>query len=149
ERHYSSAFAVELTMAECELMLSPAAAAARLATLAPRAIGLVDQAAVTCLRVTLSATLETVERATTIGLDYLRLVGIDWECRPSPAIAEAEYERLWVLLGDRTIESIVDLPHMRDEAHIAVMNVLLAVAAHAVFLSLPLNHLIVLRMINY
>ena len=49
-----------------------------------------------------------------MALECLRHVGIDWSAHPSEAEARGEYERIWSLLGDRSIEDLVDLPLMHD-----------------------------------
>jgi PAS domain S-box-containing protein len=51
-------------------------------------------------------------------------VGIDWPAHPSEAVARGEYERIWSLLGDRAIESLVDMPLMRDPEARATMDLL-------------------------
>ena len=145
--HYRLAFATELLMAECEFLTTGSAAAQRLAALATRARGNVDLAAVTYLRVMLAAT-QDLRAANEIGLDHLRLVGIDWSHSPSEREVVAEHERMWQLIGPRETEDLIDLPTMTDPAWSAIMDVLLATLAHAVFTSPTLHDIIVLRMIN-
>ena len=50
------------------------------------------------------------ERAVVVGLDYLRGLGVDWSLRPTEAEAQYEYERIWLQLGDRAIEELIELP---------------------------------------
>lgn len=125
EHRHDLVFALELLRAECEFLTGkPGTAETRLATLAQRAIGTVEQAAVACLRMDLYTTLDEAGRALAIGLDYLRLLGIDWSARPTDEEARREYERIWSRLGSRTVEELIDLPLMTDRASLATLDVL-------------------------
>jgi predicted ATPase len=63
-------------------------------------------------------------RAVAVGLDYLRHVGIEWSPHPKEEEVRREYERIWSLLGSRTIEDLIDLPLMEDAASLATVEVL-------------------------
>jgi PAS domain S-box-containing protein len=69
-------------------------------------------------------TLDQSGRAVAVCLDYLRHVGIDWSPHPEEEDVRREYERIWSLLGSRTIEDLIDLPLMDDPASLATVDVL-------------------------
>ena len=51
-------------------------------------------------------TLDQSGRAVAVCLDYLRHVGIEWSPHPKEEEVRREYERIWSLLGGRTIEEL-------------------------------------------
>ena len=86
ERAYGLTFALELHRAECESSTGASEATEeRLAMLWERAEGIVDQAAVTCLRVDVYIGLDRADRAVAVCLDYLRECGLDWSPHPTQA----------------------------------------------------------------
>ncbi|WP_175154044.1 ATP-binding protein, partial [Paraburkholderia ultramafica] len=127
-------FALELNRAECEFLTGQLSMAdERLAGLSRRATTTVEQASVACLHMDVCTTLSQSDRAVTICLDYLRHVGIEWSPHPQDEEARREYERIWSLLGSRTIEELIDLPLMEDAASLATVEALgklLAPASH-------------------
>ncbi|HEX9383928.1 MAG TPA: hypothetical protein VF908_11045, partial [Gemmatimonadaceae bacterium] len=124
ERRHDLAFALELHRAECEYVTGQLVPAeARLAELATRAATLVERAAVASLRLDLH-TLEQPDRAISIGLDYLRQVGIDWSPHPSTDEATREYERIWAQLGARAIEDLIAVPILSDPEPLATLDIL-------------------------
>jgi PAS domain S-box-containing protein len=134
DSHRDLIFALELLRAECELLTRELdAAEARLAMLSERAAGAVEQAAVACLRIDLYTTLDQADRALAIGLDYLRVLGIDWSLHPADEEARREYERIWSQLGSRTIEELIDLPLMTAPASLATLDVLIKLWPAAIF----------------
>ncbi|WP_420737739.1 AAA family ATPase [Bradyrhizobium japonicum] len=125
ERRQELAFELELHTAGCESGTGALRAAEeRLAALAARAVGTIQQCFVARRRLGLYTMLGQGERAITVALECLRHVGIDWPAHPSEAVARGEYERIWSLLGDRAIESLVDMPLMRDPGARATMDLL-------------------------
>src|SRR5262249_41086413 len=115
ERRQELAFELELHRADCEISTGALQVAEeRLAALATRAVGTVQQCAVAHRRMDLYVALGAGERAVGVALECLRHVGIHWSAHPSEADARCEYERIWSLLGDRTIEDLVDLPLIQD-----------------------------------
>lgn len=73
-----------------------------------------------------------LERATAAGLEGLRLVGVDWQPHPPPEQVRRAHDGVWALLGDRPIESLLDLPEMTDadmRAAIDLVSILYS-AAH-------------------
>src|SRR6202041_3189050 len=120
ERQHKLIFALELNRAACEYLtgqLLPAEE--RLAELSNRATTSVEQAIVACLHMDVYTTLDQSSRAVAVGLDYLRHVGIAWSPHPQEEEVRHEYERIWSLLGDRSIEDLIDTPLMEDPASLA------------------------------
>ena len=148
ERLYRLAFPLEFHRAECEFLTGDLQAAEqRLDTLWARAENVVDRGAVACLRADLYATLDD-RRATAIGLEGLRRLGVDWSPHPPADEARREYERVWSTLGSRTIEALIDLPLMNDPASLATMDLLKRIVASAVLTDDNLNVLAVSRAVN-
>ncbi len=146
---YAVGFAIELSLAECEFLTGePATAEARLSTLAGHAVSLVDKAAVTRLRVALYTTLDRTDRAVEAGLEYLRCVGVEWSPRPTDEEVRLECERMWQLVGNRTIEELINLPLMSDQGWRTMMDVLVEIAPPARFIGGNLYYLLFLRMTN-
>jgi PAS domain S-box-containing protein len=69
----------------------------------------------------------------TAALECLRHVGIDWSAHPTEVDARREYERIWSLLGDRTIEDLVDLPLMQDPEARATLDLLTSLGLPALY----------------
>jgi PAS domain S-box-containing protein len=125
ERRHELTFALELNRAECEFLTGQSSVAEeRLAALSTRATKTVEQATVACLHMDVCTTLGQNDRAVAVGLDYLRHVGIEWSPHPKEEEVRREYERICSLLGDRTIEDLIDLPLMEDAASLATVHVL-------------------------
>ena len=149
ERRYKLTFAFELNRAECEFLAGDQESAGQhLALLAARAVGAADQAAVACQRIDLLMTLGRTLKCVEIGLDYLRTNGTDWSPHPAREEMTKEFERIWQRLGSRSIDSLIDLPLMKDSAGQAQMSVLTALLPPALFSDQNLFGLIVARMAN-
>ena len=87
---------------------------ARLSALSRRARTLADRAAVTGAEIEIYHTSHRSPRAVEAALGYLRQVGIEWTPHPTETEVAEEYASLWRALGDRSIESLVDLPAVSD-----------------------------------
>ncbi|MFP2927953.1 AAA family ATPase [Pyxidicoccus sp. 3LG] len=149
ERRYALTFELQFHRAECEFLTGELdAAKERLELLSRRAASLVDVAAVTCARVALYTTLDQSDRGVEVCLDYLRRVGISWSPHPPEEEVRREHECIWRQLGDRSIESLVDLPRMTDPVHRATMDVLTSAQSPALFTDKNLLGLVVCRMAN-
>jgi predicted ATPase len=61
-------------------------------------------------------------------VEQLRTFGIEWSAHPSEEEVRAEYDELRQRVGERPIETLVDLASMRDADFLALMEVLLALA---------------------
>jgi PAS domain S-box-containing protein len=149
DRNYELIFSIEYLLAECELLTADMAAAEnRLSMLAQRARSGHDIAVVTRLQLTLYTSLTRIDRGVEVCLDYLRRGGTDWPVHPTREDAMREYDRIWSLIGDRSIEALVDLPLMTDPALLDVLDVLTEVVTPALFCDENLCSLIVCRMVN-
>lgn len=125
ERQRELSFALELNRAECEFLTGDLSVAEeRLATLSNRAATTVEKAIVACLHMDVCTTLDQSARAVAVCLEYLRHVGIEWSPHPTEGEVRREYQRIWTLLGSRTIEDLIDLPLMDDPATLATVDVL-------------------------
>jgi PAS domain S-box-containing protein len=148
-RQHELSFALELNRAECELLTGALKEAEeRLAALVARAADTVEQATVAGLRIDLYMTLDRTGHAIEVGLDYLRLLGIEWSPHPTDEEARREYERIWLQLDGREIEELIDFPLMRDPALLATLDVLIKVATVAFFTDLNLHSLAPCRVVN-
>jgi PAS domain S-box-containing protein len=149
ERQYQLTFALELHRAECEFLIGALTAAEeRLVMLSAHAANTVEQATVACLRVDLYTTVDQSDRAVRVCLDYLRPLGIDWSPHPTVEEARHEYERTWSLLGNRSIEELIDLPLMSDPTSLASLEVLTKVFPPASHTDANLLSLVVCRAVN-
>src|SRR5882762_9313373 len=149
QRRHELTFALELNRAECEFLTGELGASEkRLAELATLAAGAVEEAAVTCLRMDLYATLARADLAVEVAIDYLRRRGIAWSAHPTDEEARREYDRIWSLLGSRTIEQLIVLPLMTDPESLATLDVLTRVGPPALFTDKNLNALALCRAIN-
>jgi len=149
ERRHELTFALELHRAECEFLTGALAAAEqRLAALSTRAAKTVDQSTLACLRVDLYTTLDQSDRAVAVCLSYLRHLGVDWSPHPTDEEARREYERIWLQLGTRAIEELIDLPLMSDPASLATLDLLTKVVPPALFTDANFLSLVICRMVN-
>jgi PAS domain S-box-containing protein len=96
----------------------------------------------------LYTTLDQGSRAIAVGLDYLQHQGIGWSPHPTEEEARREYERIWSQLGDRTIESLIELPLMSDPASLATLDVLAKIIVPALYTDANLPALVTCRAVN-
>src|SRR5262245_23320895 len=149
ERRQGLAFELELHPADCEVYAGTLQAAEeRLAALATRAVGPVQRCIVAHRRADLYVALGAAERAVLVALESLRHVGIDWSAHPTEADARREYERIWSLLGDRTIEDLADLPLIKDPEARATFDVLASLDLAAMYTDENLHALNACRAVN-
>jgi PAS domain S-box-containing protein len=134
-RRYDLAFALELSTAECEFLTGRhESAEERLSELVCRAATRVDRASVTCLKFELYTVQDRSDRAVEVCLEYLRQEeGVEWSAHPTDQDVRQEYDRLWRLIGSRSIEALVDLPVMNELSALATMDVLTRLWSAAFF----------------
>ncbi|QBR03635.1 trifunctional serine/threonine-protein kinase/ATP-binding protein/sensor histidine kinase [Paraburkholderia pallida] len=119
-------FALELNRAECEFLTGQLPVAeARLAVLSRRTTTTVERAQVACRQMDVYLILDQSENAVAVCLEFLRHVGIAWSPHPDEATVRSEYERIWSLLGDRTIEELINLPAMENAIVLATVEALI------------------------
>jgi PAS domain S-box-containing protein len=149
DRRHDLRFALELNRAECEYVTAqPVLAEERLTVLARRAATLVERAAVAALRVDLYTTLDQFDRAITVGLEYLRHLGVNWSAHPSDEEVRREYEEIWSQLGTRAIEDLIELPILRDPVSLATLDILTKVALPALVLDRNVHALVNCRAVS-
>ncbi|HVK79411.1 MAG TPA: diguanylate cyclase, partial [Verrucomicrobiae bacterium] len=120
-----------------------------LTALLPRALPKADLAKAYHLKAVLHVVRSENSEARDTALACIRLFGIDLPAHPSWRQVRSEYDQVWRNLGERSIESLVDLPLMTDPDIQAVMRVLSALALTAVFThNQNLVYLIYSRMVN-
>lgn len=143
------AFAFELLQAECEFLTGELATAEhRLAALWPQAKDISDLAAITRLRLPIYMTLDRSDKAVAAGLEYLEKVGVTWSPHPAEMDVKQEFEDMWRRIGNRPIETLIDLPAMTDPGLRGTVGVLAELLPVAVFTDGNLHRLIVARIAN-
>jgi predicted ATPase/signal transduction histidine kinase len=149
-RQYPLTFEFELQRAECEFLTGELATAQeRLSMLASCAVQLIDQAAVTCLRVDLYIILVRPERAVEVALEYLQRVGFEVSPHPKDAEVRQEYQRIWQRLGHKRIEDLIDLPPLSDPGRRATLDVLNKLVVSALYKDPKLHQLLLAHMVNF
>jgi PAS domain S-box-containing protein len=123
QRSYELMLGLSLERAECEILNSNLEQAAGLVeALLIKAQSKIDQAEICRLRMLLQLRQGNYAPAVRTALECLRTFGVDLPDSPTPEQLRAEYEEMRRTLGDRPIESLVDLPMMDDPEMRAVMK---------------------------
>jgi predicted ATPase/signal transduction histidine kinase/GAF domain-containing protein/ActR/RegA family two-component response regulator len=142
-------FGLSLECAECALLCGNLKAAAQqIVELLQRAASNIEFADASCLKINLHVLTGEHPKAIESALACLRLFGIDLPSHPTLEQVQAEYETVWHALGERPIESLIDLPLMTDPQIPAAMRVLSALAGPATFTDFQLFCLLACRMVN-
>jgi PAS domain S-box-containing protein len=142
DRRYELMFDLWLERAECEYLNRNSNRADSLITeLLPRAASKLDKAAAYRLRILLQMMRGEYRQAINTGLECLRLFGIQIPPHPTLEQVHVEHGRLWQNLGERPIESLVDLPLMADPEMQVVMRMLSELCAPAASASFTDNNL--------
>lgn len=137
-RRHELSFALELSRAHCEFASGAIAQAEmRLHGLSAHAVSAAEVAAVACLQVDLYQGVGRSDEAVTLGLRYLRELGVDFPDHPTEADAQRAYDGIWIRLGDRAIEDLISLPRMSDPESLAVLELLISVAIPSKFFGPP------------
>ena len=146
---YELTFNLWLERATCEFLNGNFELAEQLiAELLPRGASKIDKSAAYHLQVEICEAKSEYRRAIDNALECLRLFGIDMPAHPSQEQVQAEYDKFWQNLGERTIESLIDLPMMTDPEMLAAMHMLTALYPPALFTDLNLVHLHLVHMAN-
>jgi PAS domain S-box-containing protein len=125
ERRYELAFGLWLEGAECEYLNGNFdKAEALISEVLYRAASSVDKAAAYRLKILLHIMRAEYRQAVDRALECLHLFGIEIPAHPTREQVQAEYEKVWLNLGERSIESLIDEPLMTDREIHAVMRVL-------------------------
>ncbi|MET0402177.1 MAG: serine/threonine-protein kinase PknK, partial [Cystobacter sp.] len=130
----SLTFRIQLDRATCEFMGGRHAEARRLvADLVPRVGTRTDTAAVYRLKSSLHVAASEIPAAIACLVECLAQMGLPMSLHPTWEEAEAANREVWERLGDRPIESLLELPLITDPDMDAVMNVMGALLAPAYF----------------
>jgi PAS domain S-box-containing protein len=147
--HSDLAYALALEQAECVFLAGDLPQAERfMEDLLHRAPTSVHRASAHRLKIELHVVKSENEKAVETALEALRLFGIEFNAHPSPAQVQEEYDAIWQVLGDRQIESVADLPAMKDPAMLAAMRILAEVWPPAYFTDFNLVTVTVCRMVT-
>jgi predicted ATPase/signal transduction histidine kinase len=150
KRRHELIFALELNRAECEFLIGQLSVAEkRLAALSLRTATTVERAIVACLFMDVCTALLQTRRAVAVCLDYLRHIGIEWSTHPKEEDVRRQYERIWSLLGNRTIEDLIDLPLIEDPACLATVDVLIKVLPPAMQIDENLAYLTICLAVSF
>jgi PAS domain S-box-containing protein len=123
QRSYDLTLNLFLERAECEILNSNLEQAAGLVeVLLIKARSKIDNAEICRLRIMLRLRQGNYAPAVRTALECLRTFGVDLPDSPTPEQMRAEYEEMRHALGERPIESLVDLPMMDDPEMQAVMK---------------------------
>lgn len=127
--------AAHITKAECEFLTGhPDLAFALLDAVEDRAHNALERVPARELRTTMLTTMNRLPEAVALALDTTRLLGADFP-RAKEEVARAlgeAFAELQTALAGRDIESLIDLPAMKDPDKLALVNILFR-AGPAVF----------------
>jgi PAS domain S-box-containing protein len=138
-----------LEQAECAFLSGDFEEAERLiAELLQSEASKIDKAAAYRLKMDLHAMRSENPQAVDSALECLRLFGIEMPAHPTDEQVQAEYEQVWRCLGDRPIESLIDLPLMTDPGMQAAMRVLSVLFSSAFVTDINLLYLHLCHMVN-
>src|SRR6202166_4647719 len=123
QRSYDLMLGLFLERTECEILNSNVEQAAGLVeVLLSKAQSKIDQAEICRLSMLLQLRQGNYAPAVRTALECLRTFDVDLPDSPTPEQMRAEYEEMRRTLGDRPIESLVELPMMDDPEVRAVMK---------------------------
>jgi predicted ATPase/signal transduction histidine kinase len=149
ESQHELAFGLSLERGECELLTGNLERAQQLiAELLQRTASNVEFADASGLKVQLHVLKGENQQAVDSALTCLRLYGIDLPAHPTVEQVQAEYETVWQSLGERPIESLIDLPLMMDPELQVAMQILSVPAAPATLTDVRLFCLLACRLAN-
>jgi PAS domain S-box-containing protein len=142
-------FALDLGRAHCEFASGTIAEAEkRLRSLSIRAVTTAERAAVACLQVDLYLAIDRGDEAIAVGLRGLRDLGVDFPERPTEVDVRHAYDDIWMRLGTRPIEDLVELPLMSDPDSLAAMDLLSRIGVPAFYNSFHLGAVAVFKAIS-
>ena len=149
ERRHQLVFSLELHRAECEFVTGAVAQAEqRLSALAERSANASEQGLVARLQVDVYMALSQRDRALSVGLGYLRRLGISWSVHPGDDDVRRQYEKIRSLIGRRAIEELLDLPLMTDAVALATLELLTALMPPAFYTDANLRSMVVLKAVE-
>ncbi|WP_224361734.1 trifunctional serine/threonine-protein kinase/ATP-binding protein/sensor histidine kinase [Hyalangium versicolor] len=141
---YELTFKIEMSQATCEFMSGNLAEVRHLVEeLQRRARTRTDMAAAACLRSELHLVVGEIPQAVDCLLEFLGSVGMPMSAHPAWEEVVAAHDEVWNLMGERSVESLVDLPLMTDPDMQAAIHVLSALFAPSYFTD---NNLLALQL---
>ena len=149
ERAHELAFTLRFELAECEISSGHLDEAGALVDeLLRRGRSRIDLAQVTVQRMTVQMMRGEVGQVVRTAIECLGLFGQVVPERPSAAEVRTECESLYQALGDRAIESLVELPAMDDAEVAAAMSVMVRLGLASYFTDGNLNQTIAIRLVR-
>ena len=149
DERYDLMYPLWLERAECEFLSGNFESAEQcIAKLLQRSVSKRDQALVYRLKIVLHVMKSENQQAVTSALTCLHLFGIDMSAHPSREQVEVEYAKIWQNLGERSIESLIDLPPMTGPNMPAAMDILAVLLPAAAFTDHNLQYLVTCHMLN-
>ncbi|SIO17909.1 PAS domain S-box-containing protein [Bradyrhizobium erythrophlei] len=143
QRSYDLTLGLFLERAECEILNSNLEQAAGLVeALLIKARSKIDHAEICRLRIMLQLRQGNYAPAVRTALECLRTFGVDLPDSPTPEQMRAEHEEMRRALGERPIQSLVDLPMMDDPEMRAVMKLFSVLGNLAYHIDLDLYQMI-------
>jgi PAS domain S-box-containing protein len=149
ERRRELAFGLWLERAEAEYLNGNFDEAGGLiADLLERANSKLEKVAAYRLRILLHLMKAEFQQAVDRALECLGLFGMEIPAHPTGQQVQAEYEKIWINLGNQSVESLTDLPLMTDPEMQAAMDILSLIPAPAFNTDINLLYLIFCRIVN-
>jgi predicted ATPase/signal transduction histidine kinase len=143
------AFDLRYEMAECEFIGANFAETRRLISeLLSRGKSKIDRAAAYRLKMQLHIVESALLEAIQTGLECLQMFDVVMPVQPTRQDVQIEYDKVWLNLGVRPIESLIDLPLMTNSEMQTVMSVLRIFFRPAYLVDTNLTQLIVCYMVN-
>ncbi|HEX8706539.1 MAG TPA: ATP-binding sensor histidine kinase [Myxococcaceae bacterium] len=143
------AFQVQLARARCELLTGNVAEARQLAEqLCSRARTRADTTAAYCLKSDTLMAMGDITASVSCNLECLKLLGLSIPVHPSWEEAEAAHDEAWALLGQRSIEGLIELPPMTDPDMKVLMGAHASLFAKAYVTDNPLLIITLSRMVS-
>jgi predicted ATPase/signal transduction histidine kinase len=143
------AFDLRYEMAECEFIGANFAETRRLISeLLSRGKSKIDRAAAYRLKMHLHMVEPALLEAIQSGLECLQMFDVVMRVQPTRQDVQIEYDKVWLNLGVRPIETLIDLPLMTNSEMQTVMSVLSILSRAAYLVDTNLTQLIVCYMAN-
>jgi len=148
--HYELMYSLHLERAYCELTLGNFDEVDRLTkTLLQRAKSNIDQAEIYGLKIMVHVIKSENPEAVTCGLKALRLFGLEIPIHPTPEEVQVEEEKFWRNLGDRSVESLIDLPLLTNPEARALLQIFSALGPPVGYTNnVHLGNLLICHMAN-
>lgn len=146
---YRLTFDLHMHQAECEYLIGRFEETERLCELLKEhAENIIDKAAVYRILIQLHITKAENAKSVEVGLECLRLFGIDLSPQPSGEAVVEEIKRVRKNMEGRSVESLIDLPLIAEPEKIAQLATLSGVFLAAFYTDPNLADMLVCRMVD-